>query len=297
MSANVEVRAATFSVGTLLSAAISSAVSPSVNGSSSASPLVLSNGSTAIDGAAGATRRVAAQQRNQQSDGGNDEQRGSTEHDPLRDARAMGRRASDRSRVGGDGGVLEGAQHLRCVLRPLGRRLCQELHNETPEGRWDIRPQDLNGFGRLGQMRRRQLSYASAGERRRAGKHLVRHQAECVEIRAVIRLGIAERLFRRHVRRCADHQTDRAERFVRVPLVGIHSRSQCLCHTEVGHQRIAIAVEQDVLGLDVPMNDAVSVGMGQGACKIAQQANGIANRQRPARGRDGRASSPRPRRA
>ena len=94
------------------------------------------------------------------------------------------------------------------------------------------------------------------GEGRLAGQHLVGHRAQRVHVAAGADVALAHRLLGRHVRR-------RAERHAGLG----HAAAAGLLHrerdAEVGDQRLAI-LQQDVLGLDVAMDDALRVGVTRG---------------------------------
>ena len=95
-----------------------------------------------------------------------------------------------------------------------------------------------------------------ADERRFAHEHLVRNDAQRVQVAPSIELTIARRLLGRHVRRSTDRHTGRrqARRFARV-----HHRAG---DAEVGDERAPVdAVQQNVVGLDVTVDDTARMGV------------------------------------
>ena len=89
------------------------------------------------------------------------------------------------------------------------------------------------------------------------GEHLVADDAERVEIAAAVDLAVARRLLGRHVGRRADRDAGGGEPRVRALL----DRAR---DAEVGHHRAAvILVEQDVVGLDVAVDHAARMRVGE----------------------------------
>ena len=96
----------------------------------------------------------------------------------------------------------------------------------------------------------------AAGERRVARQHFIEHAAQGIHIRARGNLPLAHRLLGAHVVRRAEAHAGLGH-----PGAGGAHRQR---DAEVGHQRRAV-VQQDVLGLDVAVDDAVAVGVVQRA--------------------------------
>src|SRR5512132_2910234 len=106
-------------------------------------------------------------------------------------------------------------------------------------------------------MRREYCLRAAAGERSVAGEHLVRDYAERINVRAGIDIGAAEGLLGRHV---ADgtHRHPGASQSLAGYVMWTGQRRG---DAEIGENRLAI-FEEDVLGFDVAMNDALLVRVG-----------------------------------
>ena len=114
---------------------------------------------------------------------------------------------------------------------------------------------------------------AVGDERRLAGQHLIAEDAERIQIAAAVDRALARGLLGRHVRRRADRDARRRE-----PRVALADRAR---DTEVGHHRAAaLRVDQDVVGLDVAVDDAALVGVGERVGHVAQRAARLVDRQR-----------------
>ena len=83
--------------------------------------------------------------------------------------------------------------------------------------------------------------------------------------------GIRRRLLGRHVGRRAERQAGAGDR--RLPRL-----VERLGDAEVGDQRVAVR-DQHVVGLDVPVNDAVPVGIAQRVGHVAQDPHGLGHGQ------------------
>ncbi|CAA9298234.1 MAG: hypothetical protein AVDCRST_MAG11-638 [uncultured Gemmatimonadaceae bacterium] len=104
-------------------------------------------------------------------------------------------------------------------------------------------------------------------EGRRAGEHLVADDAERVDVAPPVDLALAERLLRAHVGRGAQHHADLGE-----PL-GARARERARRDAEVGdHGAAALAVEQDVVGLDVAVHHAARVRVGERVGDVGEDA-------------------------
>ena len=125
----------------------------------------------------------------------------------------------------------------------------------------------------LDQQRRRR----APGEGRLAGQHLIRHDAQRVEIAAGVEVTIARGLLGRHVRRRADgHAGGREPRCLATVARGAGN-------AEVGHQRAPVdTVQQDVVGLDITMNDTAGVRVRQRIGHFMQCTSDVVDRQRTA---------------
>ena len=119
------------------------------------------------------------------------------------------------------------------------------------------RLQDVSGHERL---------RWSSGKRRTAHEQLVGHHTEGVEVGAMIGARVTRNLLRRHVRGRAKRHTDRRQ----TVSVRLCRRADSLCHAEVRHHRVLLRHE-DVLGLDVPMDDALPMRVRQRRRHFAKQ--------------------------
>src|SRR4051812_19086774 len=102
-----------------------------------------------------------------------------------------------------------------------------------------------------------------AGEGWRTGEHLIGHTAQGVDIAPSVEPAAACRLFWAHVRRSAECQPGFGQ-----PLAA--SNIQRPSYAEVRDKRvnsssIGVRCQQDVLRLDVPMDDALPVSVGERA--------------------------------
>ena len=96
---------------------------------------------------------------------------------------------------------------------------------------------------------------ASSLKRGIAREHLVEDAAQAVDVAPPVELGLPGRLLRAHVLRGTDHDTRMRQLRPGGCLQGARD-------AEVGDQRVTVE-QQDVLGLDVAVDDAVPVRVGQ----------------------------------
>ena len=113
-----------------------------------------------------------------------------------------------------------------------------------------------------------QCAHAVAGERRRAGQHLVEHHAEREDVR-LVRRASPQRLLRRHVLRRTEHGAG-----LRQLLRGAHARD-----AEVGDLHSAVVEHHDVRRLDVAVHDAARVGVGQAVGHLRGDRHRLRHRQ------------------
>ena len=108
----------------------------------------------------------------------------------------------------------------------------------------------------------------------RPGKHLIGHRPERVDVRPVIELALSANLFRRHVRRRPDHRHRRRHR----ALSGFGGLERA-GNPKIGEVGVRSG-EQDVVGLDVAVDHALRVRVGQPISHFTQNLHGFADRQR-----------------
>jgi hypothetical protein len=110
-----------------------------------------------------------------------------------------------------------------------------------------------------------------AEERRVARQHLVGDRPERVHVAARADLALAHRLLGAHV-------VGSAERHAGLGHPGATRLAGSQGDAEIRHQRLPV-VQQDVLGLDVAMDDAVAVGIVERAGHLARDGEGLADGQ------------------
>jgi hypothetical protein len=96
-------------------------------------------------------------------------------------------------------------------------------------------------------------SWCRTSEGRLAREHLVEHAGEAVGIASPVNLSLACRLLRAHVSRGAEREPGLGES---LPT----GRVDGLGNPEIRHDRL-LTLEQDVLGLDIAMDNPMSVGI------------------------------------
>ena len=109
-----------------------------------------------------------------------------------------------------------------------------------------------------------------ADVRRLAGEHFIKHGGERIDVGASVDHAIAGRLLGRHVLRRAERQSGLGD----PPAAGIRDGQR---DAEVGDDRLPV-LEQDVLGLEVAVDDAVTVGVVERIGDGHRDANGVVDR-------------------
>ncbi len=160
--------------------------------------------------------------------------------------------------------------HLLGGLEALARILCQGAQDDEVEVLGDVRSLRGRRLRDCRDVLHRDLDRGVAGERDRAGEHLVEHDADRVEVGALVD-GSPARLLRREVLRGAD---DRAG-------LGHLARPRPR-DAEVGHLQAAVGVHEHVVRLDVPVDDPLLVGEAHGAEDLPDVRDRPVDRQRAA---------------
>ena len=159
---------------------------------------------------------------------------------------------------------LEGLSEDLRALRPFPRVLLEALENEVLERRRHEavelpQPDRLAVHDLVGDRRE-----AVSPERTLAGERLVQDRAEGPDVdQVLLDDGNLVELLRRHVRRRPGRRLARGEG-------GVFAM---LRDPEVEDQRLAVLAHEDVLGLQVAMNRAVSVGVGDSPADLRHQAD------------------------
>jgi len=109
-------------------------------------------------------------------------------------------------------------------------------------------------------------------ERRTPGEHLVHDATEGVEVRAAVRDGLARHRFGADVGRRPQRDTFSGELVAR-------GRVHRFGDAEVSHHCLVV-LQQDVLGLDVAVDHAPRVRVGQGTPHLACDPESVIQRQR-----------------
>ncbi len=128
-------------------------------------------------------------------------------------------------------------------------------------------------------MRCEELLRCPAAEGRVPGKDLVCHDANRVDVGPVVDGRVGGGLLGRHVRRGAHRHAAGREHAPRLPVA--HRRlTHRLGHAEVGDERM-VSADQHVVRLDIAVNDALLMGVGQRIYHVPQQADSLDHRQLP----------------
>ena len=167
----------------------------------------------------------------------------------MRGARLLYRPWEDRSlRLAVAQHVAELLDELPRARRAIGRILGQRPLEDGVDGARELRRDLRRARDRCIQMRER-LGHGRIGRVRPSpGEELVRHHAERVAV-ARSRGGLTASLLGREVPRRAEDHPGQCERV----------EARCGRDAEVGYVHAILVVEQEVRGLDVPMDDALRV--------------------------------------
>jgi hypothetical protein len=181
------------------------------------------------------------------------------------------RRGGERRRRGGVEGEVGVAAERVAQGRGVGPAVLGALGEGALHGgrepRRDVGGGLGQGAGALAQLLHEHRRGVAGGERRRAGEHLVAHDAQGVDVAPAVDLALAEGLLGAHVGRGAEHRADLRE------ALGAGVEQRAPRDAEVGdHRAAALAVEQDVVGLDVAVHDAARVRVGERVGHVGEDA-------------------------
>ena len=98
---------------------------------------------------------------------------------------------------------LELGQQLLHALPPVGRPLLEAFHHQIGQNRRHRSSVPHHGLGRLRYVRGEHCLWCGARERRLPGQQLVGQHTDRIDVSPVIDVRVGDRLFRRHVSRCA----------------------------------------------------------------------------------------------
>ena len=129
-------------------------------------------------------------------------------------------------------------------------------------------------LGRFGHLSGEDRLRRAAGKRWTSGQKLVSQHTDGVDIHAVVEQGVGGCLFRSHVGRRAERHTRGRQRLPAGRL------AHGLGDAEVRHQGV-LSGDQHVVGLDIPMHDAVLVGVCQRIHDLTKDPHRGTHRQLP----------------
>ena len=158
---------------------------------------------------------------------------------------------------------LELRQHVVRALPPIGWVLLQAAHDQLAQGGGDGLPVQGHGLRRDVDVGGEHRLRGGGVEGQFAAEHLIRQDADRVQVGPVIDVGIRGRLFGRHVGGRAQGNAERRER-------GLTARgAHRLSHAEVRDHGVLAGYEH-VVRFDVPVHDALGVSIGEGVHDVAQ---------------------------
>ena len=111
---------------------------------------------------------------------------------------------------------------------------------------------------------------------RRAGQHLVKHDAERVDVAARINRALFALIWR-HIARRADNDVLAGQRDAAIQVLANLSDAEV---NDLDPVRVAVITDDDVVGLDVAMNDAHGVRGVERATDLSEDVGGAVERQR-----------------
>ena len=143
------------------------------------------------------------------------------------------------------------------------------LH-ERGDGRRDIWPKTCDRRGTFCQTAGQHHRRRAIDEWSRSRQHLVDNDAECVHIRLGLNWPLPHHLLGRHVAQGTHPEAGRCEVFV--------CRFESLGDSEVGHKRVALHREKNVLRLDVAMHDPALVRVAERRADITRDCRSLGQR-------------------
>ncbi len=148
-------------------------------------------------------------------------------------------------------------------------RPAQRLDDDSVDRLRDVAPVDPHGRRRLRQPAR-ERGECPAAERLAPGEQLEQHAGQAVHV-APAADHVARGLLGAHVGRRSDDEAGPRQRLA-------PGLAQRLGDAEVGHHRLAL-VHHHVLGLDVAVDDALRVGIPQGAGHVQRDSHRLTDRE------------------
>ena len=148
--------------------------------------------------------------------------------------------------------------------------LCERPRHDFGHRLRDVVPDLADRPGRLVRMLAQHRQGRGRLERQRPREHLVQHTAQGIDVRPGVR-ALPPALLRRHVVRRAHHHAR-----------GRHGRQRLAARdAEVRHLRRTVGSDQHVLGLDVPVNNALRVSRGEAVGDLNGERDGTGDGQAP----------------
>ena len=165
---------------------------------------------------------------------------------------------------------LEAPQEFIRGLVAIAGILGQAAHDRVDQDGGRVGPQCRERLRWRRDVRGEELVRGVGQEREPAREHLVAHDAQGVDVGAMIDVRVGRDLLRRHVGRGADRH---AERGLGAGGGGVAQRAR---DAEIGDERVSVG-EQHVVRLDVAMHDPGAVRLGERIGDFAKQPDGLRN--------------------
>jgi hypothetical protein len=163
---------------------------------------------------------------------------------------------------------------LRHRAEPVGHDRRERLPDRLIGALRQVRPHRPRARRRLGEAAHEHRLRGRPVERRLAGKHLVQHRGQRVDVGPRVEPLVARGLLGAHVGRRADDEPCLGQLLLVAP-------SEVPRDPEVGHERVAVVGEEQVLGLDVAVDDAVAMRVLERLRRLAGDTERVLDRELP----------------